>query len=72
VRDAGQEFQKINSQDIVTEVQSRITADTPVVISADGRVPYNTVMQVMDQLRTAGITRLGLLVDQKSGPDAKQ
>jgi biopolymer transport protein ExbD len=29
-------------------------------------------MQVMDQLRTAGITRLGLLVDQKSGPDAKQ
>jgi len=72
VRDAGEEFQKINSQNIVAEVQSRITADTPVVISADGRVPYNTVMQVMDQLRTAGITRLGLLVDQKFGPDAKQ
>ncbi|HUH58758.1 MAG TPA: protein TolR [Candidimonas sp.] len=66
VRDAGSEFQKINSQDLVTEVQSRISAETPVVIAADGRVPYEAVMKVMDQLRSSGVSRLGLLVDQKS------
>ncbi|HEY9572330.1 MAG TPA: protein TolR [Pusillimonas sp.] len=69
VRDAGAEFEKIDTQNLVTEVQSRITADTPVVIAADGRVPYETVMKVMDQLRSSGIQRLGLLVDQKSNPE---
>ncbi|HEY9280335.1 MAG TPA: protein TolR [Eoetvoesiella sp.] len=69
MRQAGSEFKKINSQDVVSEVQSRITAETPVVIAADGRVPYDTVMKVMDQLRSSGITRLGLLVDQKSGTE---
>ncbi len=69
MREAGSEFQKINSQDVVTEVQTRLTAETPVVIAADGRVPYETVMKVMDQLRSSGITRLGLLVDQKSSTE---
>ncbi len=70
VRDNGAEFEKINSQNLVAEVQSRINGDTPVVIAADGRVPYETVMKVMDQLRNSGIKRLGLLVDQKSAPAA--
>lgn len=69
VRDAGANFEKINSQNLVSEVKSRISADTPVVIAADGRVPYDTVMKVMDQLRTSGVTRLGLLVDQKSSSE---
>ncbi|SHI23880.1 protein TolR [Pollutimonas bauzanensis] len=69
VRDAGANFEKINSQDLVTEVKARISADTPVVIAADGRVPYETVMKVMDQLRSSGVTRLGLLVDQKSSSE---
>ena len=47
--------------------RSRITAETPVVIAADGKVPYETVVKVMDELRTNGITRLGLLVDQSAG-----
>lgn len=69
VRDAGAEFEQINSQELVTEVRSRITADTPVVIAADGKVPYETVMKIMDQLRGSGIQRLGLLVDQSAGPE---
>ncbi len=69
VRDAGANFVKINSQDLVSEVKSRISAETPVIIAADGRVPYDTVMQVMDQLRNSGVTRLGLLVDQNSSPE---
>ncbi|WP_353148554.1 protein TolR [Pollutimonas bauzanensis] len=69
VRDAGATFEKINSQDLVSAVKSRISAETPVIIAADGRVPYDTVMKVMDELRTSGVTRLGLLVDQKSSTE---
>ncbi|MCC2596889.1 protein TolR [Pusillimonas sp. MFBS29] len=71
VRDAGAEFVEINSESLVNEVQSRMTADTPVVIAADGRVPYETVMKVMDQLRSSGVTRLGLLVDQQPNTPAQ-
>src|SRR5690606_3222536 len=46
LRNAGAEFHRINSQNLVSEVQSMITPETPVVIAADGRVPYETVMQV--------------------------
>lgn len=67
LRDAGANFEKINSQDLIGEVQARSTAETPVVIAADGKVPYETVMKIMDQLRTSGISRLGLLVDQSAG-----
>lgn len=70
VRDAGAEFEPISPERLVIEVRSRITADTPVVIAADGRVPYETVMKVMDQLRSSGISRLGLLVDQSGTGDS--
>ncbi|NYT37741.1 ExbD/TolR family protein [Allopusillimonas soli] len=64
VREAGAEFQPVDSANLVAELQSMTTPETPVVIAADGRVPYETVMKVMDELRGSGITRLGLLVDQ--------
>ncbi|MBV6306064.1 protein TolR [Candidimonas humi] len=65
-RDAGAEFEKTTSDDLINKVQSMLTADTPVVISADGKVPYESVMKVMDQLRSNGVTRLGLLVNQQA------
>lgn len=71
-RRAGEEFQKIDPEQLVSELQSRITAETPVVLAADGRVPYETVMKAMDQLRSNGITRLGLLVDQSAAPDDQE
>lgn len=72
LRDSGQELQPIAEESLVSHVQSMLTADTPVVISADGRVPYETVMKIMDQLRSNGVTRLGLLVDQHGGVDTEQ
>jgi biopolymer transport protein TolR len=72
VREAGSEFQQINPDNLLSEVQSRASADTPVVIAADGRVPYETVMKIMDKLRTGGVSRLGLLVDQKAGSDSSK
>jgi biopolymer transport protein TolR len=65
-RDAGAEFEKTTNDDLINKVQSMLTADTPVVISADGKVPYESVMKVMDQLRSNGVTRLGLLVNQQA------
>lgn len=38
----------------------------PVVIAADGRVLYESVVDVMDQLRQEGVERVGLLVQQRS------
>ncbi|WP_269499857.1 ExbD/TolR family protein [Castellaniella sp. S9] len=64
LRDSGASFRPVDKGNLVPEVQAMATADTPVVISADGKVPYESVMQVMDQLRAGGITRLGLLVNQ--------
>ena len=72
LRDSGQELQPVSEENLVAEVRTLITPDTPVVISADGRVPYETVMKIMDQLRSNGISRLGLLVDQHGAPGAAQ
>jgi len=53
------------------EVASRVlaaqagVAETPVVISADKSVKYETVVKVMDALQRAGVQRVGLSV--KSG-----
>ena len=65
-RSAGSEFEKVPKDALVEAVRTRITNETPVVIAADGKVPYEQVMAVMDQLRNNGVTRLGLLVDQGS------
>jgi Biopolymer transport protein len=68
-REPGAQPEPVAAGDVVDAVRARITADTPVVIAADGKVPYESVMKLMDQLRSNGITRLGLLVNQ-GAPDA--
>jgi biopolymer transport protein TolR len=35
---------------------------SPVVISADKSIPYETVVDVMDSLQRAGVLRVGLSV----------
>ncbi len=47
--------------DQVKKMQAR-QQNTAVVISADKSVKYETVVQVMDQLKRAGIERVGLSV----------
>ncbi|MVW73627.1 protein TolR [Bordetella sp. 15P40C-2] len=67
MREAGATLQDIPRDQLISQVRQRITAETPVVIAADGKVPYETVVKVMDELRSNGVTRLGLLVDQSGG-----
>lgn len=64
VREGGASFRPVDKANLLAEVRSVATPDTPVVISADGKVPYESVMQVMDQLRNGGVAKLGLLVNQ--------
>ena len=68
-RSAGSEFEPVAADALIDTVRSRITVETPVVIAADGKVPYEKVMEIMDKLRSSGITRLGLLVDQSGTSD---
>lgn len=72
LRDAGSEFMNIEKSTLLSEVRSRMQADSPVVIAADGKVPYETVMGLMEELRSNGINRLGLIVDRNSDPDARK
>jgi len=61
---------KVSLNDLVGRVQSlqQPSADpqkvSPVVISADKGVKYETVVKVMDKLQRAGIQRVGLSVQQ--------
>jgi len=74
VRDAGTVFEPVQADQLLAQVRALVTTDTPVVIAADGKVPYERVMHIMDQLRRGGINRLGLLVDQgnQNGQDQAQ
>ncbi|MEW6752815.1 MAG: biopolymer transporter ExbD [Candidatus Latescibacterota bacterium] len=45
-------------------------ADRPVFVRADERVPYGTVVQVMGQIKAAGVERVGLVVEEAEEPRA--
>lgn len=65
LRNAGADFQDISKEALLDEVKVLLQQpDTPVVIAADGKIPYEEVMQVMDTLRSNGVTRLALMVNQ--------
>ncbi len=66
LRESGTAFEPIDETRLIPELRARMSEQTPVVIAADGRVPYETVVHIMDQLRGAGIARLGLVVDQSA------
>jgi len=64
VREGGTSFRPVDKANLLAEIRSVTTPDTPVVISADGKVPYESVMHIMDELRNGGVGKLGLLVNQ--------
>ncbi|MGG4605438.1 protein TolR [Paenalcaligenes sp. Me131] len=64
LREGGSEFQDVDKANLITEIQALMQNENPIVIAADGKVPYETVMELMDQLRSQGFTRLGLLVNK--------
>jgi biopolymer transport protein TolR len=74
-REPGQTYRPVERNALAQTILSELKPDQPVVIGADGKVPYDVVMKVMEDLRKNGVTKLGLLVDQKGNttpaPNAK-
>ena len=72
LRKQGENFELIPKEEVLARVQSMAATDTPVVIAADGKVPYEEVMKIMDTLRSNGMTRLGLMVNQTKATPSKK
>lgn len=64
LREGEAQFHSISAETLLDEVRALASNQNPVVIAADGEVPYASVMEIMDQLRSNGFTRLGFLVNQ--------
>ena len=58
---------KIAPADRTDQVRDRLTnrVDKRVYIRADARAKYSSVVEVVDNVRAAGVDQLGLLTDQK-------
>ncbi|MFW8566643.1 ExbD/TolR family protein [Orrella sp. 11846] len=67
VREPGVHFEPVARDAIAQTLLSVRQDDQPVVIAAHGKVPYESVVELMDSLRANGIDRLGLLVEQRQG-----
>lgn len=66
-REPGGEFQPVPRDAVAQTILEIREPDQPVLIAAHGKVPYETVVELMDRLRANGIDRLGLLVEQQQG-----
>ena len=64
-REPGGKFESVPRDAIAQTILNVRKPDQPVVIAAHGKVPYETVVELMDRLRANGVDRLGLLVEQR-------
>ena len=57
----------INVADLTQKIKDRLTSrtDKRVFIKADARAKFGSVVEVVDNVRAAGVDQLGLLTDQK-------
>jgi biopolymer transport protein ExbD len=61
----------ITLQELSPRVKTALAAEPElmVIINADGEVRYNTVVNVMDELRLSGISRLAIAVKPDKKPE---
>ncbi len=60
----------INVNDLTQKIKDRLAnkTDKRVFIKADARAKFGWVVEVVDNVRAAGVDQLGLLTDQKKTP----
>ena len=68
-REPGAQYQPVPRDAVAQTILDIREPDQPVVIAAHGKVPYETVVELMDRLRSDGVDRLGLLVEQRQGSE---
>jgi biopolymer transport protein ExbD len=58
---------KINPDELTTKVKDRLTnkTDKRVFIKADQRARYGKVVEIVDDIRSAGVDEVGLLTEQR-------
>jgi len=58
---------QINPADLTQKIRDRIAsrADKTVYVKADARSHYKAVVEVVDNVRSAGVSELGLLTEQR-------
>jgi biopolymer transport protein ExbD/biopolymer transport protein TolR len=62
--------QKVTADQLTTMVQDKLSSrsDKKIYIKADGRAHYGTVVEVVDDVRAAGVDQVGLLTEQITKP----
>jgi biopolymer transport protein ExbD/biopolymer transport protein TolR len=58
---------QVGPEDLTQKVKDRISSrvDKTVYVKADARAKYKNVVEVVDNVRSAGVSELGLLTEQK-------
>jgi biopolymer transport protein TolR len=62
--------ERVTAEQLTTKIRKRLShhAERKVFIRADARVRYGTVSAALDGIRSAGVLRIGILVDQRKRP----
>jgi biopolymer transport protein ExbD/biopolymer transport protein TolR len=65
---------RVNTADLGAKVAAKLEnkTDKEVFLRADQRANYGKVMDAVDQIRTAGVSQLGLLTEKREQNDSKQ
>jgi len=60
---------QVTAEELTTKVRDRLQnrPDKRVYVKADARAKYKAVVDVVDNVRSAGVDQLGLLTEQKRG-----
>ena len=61
--------QQVSPEELTNKVKERVAsrANKMVYVKADARAHYKAVVDVVDNVRSAGVDQLGLLTEQKRG-----
>jgi biopolymer transport protein ExbD/biopolymer transport protein TolR len=62
--------QQVTPEDLTQKVKDRVSsrADKRVYVKADARAKYKAVVDVVDNVRSAGVDQLGLLTEERRKP----
>ena len=68
------DLDKVTPDQLITKVSDRLQnkADKRIYIKADGHAKYGTVVEVVDNVRAAGVDQVGLLTEQVSQQDRRR
>lgn len=59
----------MNKEDLTGQIKDRLSArlDKTVYVKSDARAKYGRVVEIVDEIRSAGVDQLGLLTEKNQG-----